>query len=105
MEAVFGPKDIELIEQMAEGMAPQEVCDWFGMQYSDLLPEDKLAFDLAFKKGRANIRFFAMRQLKASTMGKNGMQASLAILSQFGEEWERSGELAGIKSFKITIDD
>lgn len=86
-------------------MSAQEICDYFSMNYADLLPLDKVEFDRAFKKGRANMRYFAVRQLKAATMGNNGLQASLAILTRFGEEWERAGEMAGVKSFKIVIDD
>lgn len=100
------PAELSQIEQLAEGMNRQEICDYFGWQYTELTEAHKVAFEKAFKRGRANIKFFAIGKLKEQcSNSRSGMQAALAILSQFGEEWERSGELAGVKSFKITIDE
>lgn len=103
-EQVLSEQDLKMIEFLAEGQSPQEIADYFYMHYEDLLPADREAFDLAWRRGRVNIRDFALRKLKESCQGRNGMQASLAILSQFGTEWEKAESVAGVKSFKISLD-
>lgn len=103
-DSILTEGDLKLVEQFAESMNPQEACNWFGIHYKDLLPADKENFDFAFNRGRANIKFFAMNKLKESCAGKQGLQASLAILSRFGEEWEHSAEMTDVKSFKVVLD-
>jgi len=103
--SVFTEQDIALIEQFGEGMSQLEACQWFGLDYSALEQEDRQAFDRAWKKGRSNMIFYAVNKLKEQMHGKNGFQASLAALSQFGTEWTKADNIAGVKSFKIMIDD
>jgi len=103
-ERVLSDADIRLVEHLAEGQSLQEICDYFYMRYEDLLPADKVEVDQAFKKGRVNIRDYALRKLKEACQGKSGMQASLAILSQFGTEWDKADQVAGVKSFKVLLD-
>jgi hypothetical protein len=101
---MFTPQDLSIIEQMAEGMAKQEICDWFGYDYSCLDDEDRAQFDKAWAKGRTNIRFFAVTKLKEQCNGKEGYKAALSILSQFGSEWEHAEGMEKVKSFKIVLD-
>jgi hypothetical protein len=101
---MFSPQDISIIEQMAEGMAKQEICDWFGRDYALLNDAERAEFDRAWSKGRTNIRFFAVTKLKEQCNGKDGYKAALAILSQFGSEWEHAESMEKVKSFKIVLD-
>ena len=104
-EHVLDDRDIELVTQFAEGMSRQEACQWFGLDYEELLPYDRERFDRAYKKGRSNMIFYAVGRLKAQMDGRQGVQAALAALSQFGTEWTKADEVAGVKQFKIVIDD
>lgn len=101
----FSQQDLEMVQRFAESMSEQEICDYFGLRYEELNEADMAEFNTEFKRGRVNIRDYAMQKLKASCMGKSGMQASLAILTQFGSQWEKAGNMAGVKSFRIELDD
>jgi hypothetical protein len=101
----FSESDLKLIESMAEGLAELEICDYFGIDAKELSAEDRGAFIRAYRRGRTNIKHFALTKLKEQCSGRNGLQASLSILTQFGTEWERAGEMANVKSFKIVLED
>jgi hypothetical protein len=101
---VLDDRDIELVTQFGEGMSRQEACQWFGLDYEELLPYDRERFDRAYMKGRSNMIYYAVGKLKQQMDGRQGVQAALAALSQFAEEWTKADELAGVKQFKITID-
>jgi hypothetical protein len=102
---MFTEQELTLIESLSEGMSQQEVLDYFGLVYADLDDEKKQVFDKTWRKGKVNIKHFALTKLKEQMSGRNGMQASLAALSQFGEEWVKAEGVANVKSFKITLDD
>lgn len=95
-----------LVTQLAEGLSPQECLDYFNLNYATLDPETKAKFDIAYKRGKVNMKMYAIRHLKqAMQNSKTGMAASLAALSRFGEDWQVSEQVSKVKSFKITLDD
>jgi hypothetical protein len=102
-EFVLTEANLKWVERFGEYSSKQEALDYFGLAYSELLPQDKENFDFAFKKGRCNARDFAFTKLKEACTGKMGMQSSLAILTQFGSQWTKADGASGVKSFRISL--
>jgi hypothetical protein len=101
----FDASQLALIERMAEGLSKREVLDYWSLDYDDLDKEDQDIFDTAFKRGTVNIKMYALQNLKqAMQQSRTGMQASLAALTQFGEQWTVADQVSKVKSFKVTLD-
>lgn len=98
------------IQMLAEGLSQKEVCEYLGWDVVELNEDqDRLKeFQTAYNQGRAQFKLYAVNKLKESMSGKTGMQASLAVLTRFAEEWPTQSEendLGIQKSFRIVLDD
>jgi len=96
-----------LVVQLAEGLSEAEVLAYMGMDETDLNEEDLRQFKIEYLKGRAQFKYFAVCKLKESMTGRNGMQASLAALTRFAEEWpaSESNDHNGVqRNFRIILD-
>lgn len=76
------------IKGMAHGMTIQEICDFYGIVLGGLGDDDKFFFCTMFLKGRASGTLKATNKLFNQMSERDGVKASLAYLSRFGENWE-----------------
>lgn len=76
------------IKGMAHGMTIQEICDFYGVALENFSDDDKFFFCTMFLKGRASGTLKATTKLFNQMSERDGVKASLAYLSRFGENWE-----------------
>ena len=104
--SIFVEDKIRLIQQLAEGLSESESLAYLGLEMEDLSEEDAKQFRVAYKQGRAQFKYFAVTKLKESMSGRTGMQASLAALTRFADEWPTSeiDDHNGVqRTFKIVL--
>ena len=111
-EVLIRPDELGTIEQLAERLTENEVCLYiWGLPLSSLGSPDSQAsvdFNKAYIRGRTRMKIYAVNALKQACHGRSGLQASLAILTRFGEAWPRLGdaETQGKDfNFKIVLND
>lgn len=89
------PDQCSEIEQLAEGLTENEVCLYiYGYEYKDLPGDFKRQFDRAYCRGRTKMKLFAIQALKDQMRGKNGLDASLAVLTRFADAFPKVTEMA-----------
>lgn len=106
-EPRFSSSTLMLVQQLAEGLSETEALDYLGYTLEELTEEELGDFKLAYRQGRAKFKFYAVGKLKESMAGRNGMQASLAALTRFAEEWPstQNDDHNGVqRTFKIVLD-
>lgn len=102
--------DVQIIqiENASGGLSPSEVCDYLRIDYDGLSDAGKKQFDMAYRYAQAQMKVQAVNMLKTAMVGKQGMEASLAVLTRFGEKWpKQEGENApgGVKrAFRVIFD-
>lgn len=105
------PKQELEIESLAEGLTQDEVSLYlWGESYDSLGGELKKKFDRAHCRGRTKMKIHAVNALKEQMKGRNGLQASLAVLTRFAEAFpkiaDEDGNIKGAGfSFRVELDD
>jgi len=103
------PQEEAQIQSLSEGLSKVEVLDYLGKTEEDFSKEDWVVFEKAWKRGRNALKIHAVQKLKESMSGRNGLQASLATLVRFAEEWPEGStiddKISAGKSFRIVLDD
>lgn len=102
---LFEPGDQYSIQQMASGLSEQEVCDYWGYDYSELEDNDKFFFDINFKRGRIEAKNRAVQKLFTAMSDRNGYNPALEYLTRFADKWpdEKAGGAVN-RTFKIMMD-
>lgn len=80
------------IKAMSHGMTITEICDFYGLAWNNLIDNDKFFLCAFFLKGRSTGTYNATQSLFSQMNGRDGVKASLAYLSRFGENWENIEE-------------
>ena len=98
-----------VIQDMAQGMSQDEVCDYFGAPpMKDLTGEDLRFFKHHYKMGRATGNKRAVNSFFKQMDQRGGGQVALSYLIRFGDDWEEKAEgdkeQNGKKSFRIVMD-
>jgi hypothetical protein len=99
------------IELLAEGLTEEEVCMYlFGESYTSLGGEFLRRFNRAHCRGRTKMKLLAITALKDQMKTRNGLQASLAVLTRFAEAFPKiadsDGNINGAGfSFRVEMDD
>ena len=93
------------LEELAQGLSKPEILDLYNIREDELEPTDRYNLNQAIKKGKATLIKLAVHNLKTQMAGKNGLQASLAALTRFGEKWEHTDAVTGARKLSITFDE
>ncbi len=103
------PQEEAQIQNLSEGLSQEEVLAYLGKEPSDYTEEQWIQFQKAWKRGRTMFKVHAVTKLKESMSGRNGLQASLAALIRFADDWPEGSDLedklGSTKSFRIVLDD
>jgi hypothetical protein len=98
------------IEVLAEGLSKDEVCGYmWGCTYAEIDRAAKADFTRHYTRGRTRMKIYAVNALKQAMHGRQNLQASLAILTRFAEEFpkiaDEDGNVVGKDfNFKIVVD-
>ena len=110
-EGILRDSEKAEIEILAEGLTENEVSLYlWGDPYDVLGPAERREFDRAYVRGRTRMKLYAIQALKESMRGRNGLQASLAVLTRFAEAFPQiadgDGNPKGVPfSFRIVAGD
>lgn len=78
------------IETLSEGLSEDEVSLYlWGITAKELAPDDFKEFTRCYTRGRTRMKIAAVNALKNSMHGKHAMEASLAVLVRFSENWRQ----------------
>ncbi len=82
------------IRGMSHGMSITEICDFYGIVEKALPEPDRLFFYTQFLKGRVTGVSKATKSLFDQMDSRQGVQASLAYLERFSDQWEGASDAA-----------
>lgn len=85
---VLEAEQAEDIQSMSYGLNEQEVCDYWGIDYSRLSNRDKWFFDCNFKRGRNMAKTEAVKTVFKAMKGKDSHGAAMSFLIRFNDEWD-----------------
>ncbi len=106
----FDATDLMEIEDFCSSLTPQEVLDYYGLDYENLAneqPTDRKWFDIAFKRGRSKSKRIASDRLFKTMQDKNGAASCIEYLKRFGKEWEPDlpgDNASGSFSFNVNVE-
>ena len=100
----------EIIKEMAKGLSIDDICDFFGCDFSrlDIDSEDFKYVKFFFKQGRASGNKAAVAALFKQMDQRGGGQVALSYLARFADDWtaevQADSETKGKKTFTVVLD-
>lgn len=91
----FSAADLGEIENMAKGLAREEILGYFMMEDKDLTADEKVWFEKAYTRGRTRGKIQAVDSLfkQMNNNEKQGAQAALSYLRKFAKDFEGAEDI------------